>query len=895
MLQSLASFVARHWLVTILFWIGLVIAVRSTTPAWDSVTYDGDLAYMPASMPSVRGEALLRRAFPEGRAKSDIVVIVAREDRPLDADDVRVAKELASRFLNILGATRYLRARELAGESPLAEVGSARDSLTMARQAFEEASAMDDQSAAPLHNLAIVENEFGEADSASEHRVLAGQLDETLRAAPQQLAGAVGVVPLADVWTRYTEYLGDKLVSGDKQAELIVLRLSHEFMATDNIPLLREIEEIVLSRRARELPAGLQISLTGSAAIGGDMLRSAAESIKNTELYTVLLVVAILMLVYRSPVLVVVPLFTIGVSLMVATGLVAALTQVHLLPGFEWWNFKIFTTTKIFVVVILFGAGTDFCLFLIARYREELNAGYRKTVAVERALIGVSDALLGSALTTILGLGTMFFAQFGKFRNSGPAIGLCLFVTLLACLSFAPALLRALGSSIFWPFGSQTARRSRRGATSDTPVPVGGDSGPATRAATTSAEETGQGRFWQWMAEQIIAHPATILVTAVAVMMPFAMLGANVQVTYDLLSELEPARMSKEGVEILRRHFPIGESGPLVVLAQKPAADLDSPEGSAGTLELTRSLYLPGVQSVRSIAAPTGKKPAARRSLFDFAKINHQMTRDVYLSKEPGLNGDVARIELILDHDPFSLEAIQVLNQVDKLLHEQSNDETSYWHGGTFVFSGTTAAIRDLREVTRADNFQIQILVVLAVLLILLLILRRPMICIYLILSVLFSYYVTIGATELYFRWMYGDTFAGLDWKVPLFLFVILVAIGQDYNIYLATRVFEEQREYGMLEGLRRAIIRTGGIITSCGVIMAGTFISMMTGTLRGIAELGFALSLGVILDTFVVRTILVPAFLAIVFRWHERRHGASSESATEPTTALARATRLAE
>ena len=178
----------------------------------------------------------------------------------------------------------------------------------------------------------------------------------------------------------------------------------------------------------------------------------------------------------------------------------------------------------------------------------------------------------------------------------------------------------------------------------------------------------------------------------------------------------------------------------------------------------------------------------------------------------------------------------------------------------TFDFIGITAGIRDLRGgQPRATPSDRRATWPLAVLIVLIFLLRRPLVSLYLIFTVVFGYLVSLGLTHLFFAWLYGNTYQGLDWKLKIFLFVILVAVGEDYNIYLVTRVFEEQRRRGLLEGLREAVVRTGGIITSCGVIMAGTFGSMATGTLRSMIEWALPCRWACCLDTFIIRTILVP------------------------------------
>jgi RND superfamily putative drug exporter len=207
-------------------------------------------------------------------------------------------------------------------------------------------------------------------------------------------------------------------------------------------------------RLEKDAPVDLTLGISGSTAVGGDLLLAAAESIQHTETWTIVLVIAILMVVYRSPLLIIVPLLTSGVSLSLSIGILALLTQLHCCRGSIGGIQGFHDDQDLYRGHPVRIGERISALFLIARLREEFSHSQPGTYqAVSSALTKVGDALVASAFTTIMGLAMMYFRpEFGKFRNSGPAIGLCLLITLLACLTFAPALLTAMGSKVFWPF-----------------------------------------------------------------------------------------------------------------------------------------------------------------------------------------------------------------------------------------------------------------------------------------------------------------------------------------------------------------------------------------------------------------------------------------------------------
>ena len=657
------------------------------------------------------------------------------------------------------------------------------------------------------------------------------------------------------VYSHRDALIGKRFISSDGHCTLVHGALAVPFTALQTQATVDRIEAKLRERLAA--PDAPRMWSTGTAGIGRDLTRAGADSLETTTLATVVLVIVILLLIYRAPLLALVLLISIALSVWVALKGLALLT---IIPGVYLVN-----VSKTFAIVLLYGAGTDYCLFLISRYREELAQGRALTEALSRSVGSVGGALAASAGTVICGLGLMGFAEFAKVRCAGPAIALGLAVALIASLTLTPALLHIFGRAVFWPLG------------------------PPSRFTVRSEEG-----LWGRISRLVQRRPGWVFAGAFSALIPLAALGIMVKAQFKPTGELSQTSESIQGMAATQRHFTAGETGPITVLLES-TDDWDGPSGRATIAHLTHGFaLLDNVGEVRSLTQPLGPTVAnpatpllarppsgGKNRLSSLLRSVHLTPNDIvqeeidhgarqfYLGSIKGGDGKarfVTRLDVVLKSDPFAAQSVATLEVIETWLRAElprSVGELGAVRGECF---GVTASARDLSSVVAGDQTRINILVLGAIFVILVVLTRRPWLAVYLLATVLLSYLATLGATALVGAWWFGRPLGQIDWRVPFFLFTILVAVGEDYNIFLITRALQEGKRHGACEGMRRALGCTGGTITSCGLIMAGTFGTLMLAGLGTLVQIGFALAFGVLLDTFVVRPFLVPAFTMLVW-----------------------------
>jgi RND superfamily putative drug exporter len=801
MFRSLGHWIARGWWLVLLLWVAATVALSFLAPPVESVTIPGEFNFLPDSAPTRRGEELFKKAFPHDLLGSSVVIVVERQGEPLTEADLAFIDDTLKPQL------QSLMPRDTGTDSEVEQNTEEQDEL---KEAAREEHA----------------ETFPEI-----HRIR----------------------------TPGSKEIGKLMVSDDRKAALVIVDLSGDFMSYQIRHPVHAIQETVAN--LKDVPKGLEFYYSGSAVVGRDLGTAQKNSAEAVQRWTLILIVGLLLLVYRAPLPVLVPLLTLWVSLHIALRLLAAAS----LAGWV----ELFEGIQVYTVVVAYGAGVDFSMFLTSRFHEEIQRHDSVSKALVRTMEGVGPAVLAAACTVIFGIGMMIFATFGKFHQAGISIAFSLFVILCAALTFTPSILCLMGRYTFWPempshgvdFRTQQvgllSRFMRR---------------------VTLHEQSHRG--WERLAHFVTHYPVRSWLVTAGCMLPFVFVGwwSYEHISFGLIGQLRSSAASVQGTEQIAHHFSMGRTGPATILISQPDVDFGSSAGKKLIEDLNTQLKSHAeelhVTDVLSEVEPLGwhrelDTAPQRASVFNrIIRRNAQRTgsREYYIGSRDESGAHATRLDVIMDADPFSLEAIAKLDRLEKQLRTMLPEELR--ESQAYVI-GPTASIRDLQSVASIDRVRINVLVTLAVFVVLVMLIRSLPDSIYLMATVIFSFLCTLGIAWLVFYSLDPKGFQGLDWTVPTFLFTILVAVGQDYNIFLVTRVHEEHEHHGPIGSVKHAVIQTAAIITSCGLIMAGTFSAMVVGgELARMTQLGFSLSCGVLIDTLLVRAVLVPTYLA----WRARR-----------------------
>jgi RND superfamily putative drug exporter len=548
--------------------------------------------------------------------------------------------------------------------------------------------------------------------------------------------------------------------------------------------------------RMRDIAAhgdpGLSAHVTGPAGNGADQ-GEAFSGVDGTLLYATLgVVIVLLLLTYRSPVLWLLPLLCSGLAL-TASEAVIYLCAKHA-------GLTVNAQSAGILLVLVVGAGTDYALLLVARYREELRRHEDRHEAMAQALHRAGPAILASAFTVAVSMMCLVAAEMNSTSGLGPVCAIGVVVALLAMVTLLPALLVITGRWIFWPV----------------------------RPAYGTDEPTASG-VWSRIGGAVSGRPRLVWVgTALALgVLAVGVLGLKAD-GLSSAGEFTGKPDSVVGQDLLVRHFPGGAGAPVEVIVDASAAD-----AAKGALASTRG--------IASVSAPVQR-------------------------------GGLAYVTGTLTDAPDGQAAMDTVDRVRAAEHAVP--------GGHALVGGSTAIQLDIRRAARHDDVVIIPIVLVVVLLILGLLLRAVVAPLVLMATVVLSFGAALGLSSLVFNGLFH--FTGEDSAFPLFVFVFLVALGIDYNIFLMTRVREESETLGTRRGALAGLAATGGVITSAGLVLASTFAVLAALPAVAFAEIGFAVCVGVLLDTLVVRSVLVTALTMDLGRrlwWPSRFSSAADES----------------
>ena len=599
-----------------------------------------------------------------------------------------------------------------------------------------------------------------------------------------------------------------------------------------------------------DAPAGLTFNLAGQLATATDARAQSTKSQGTTQQLSILFIIVFLFIAFRSLLAPFLTLFPAVLVLVLAGPVIAEISKAT--NG----GVPVSSITQLILIVLVLGAGTDYGLFLVFRAREEIRGGLSPKDAVVRSVATVGESITFSGLIVIGALISLLIAQFGFYQGLGPALAIGIALMLLAALTLLPALLAIFGRAVFWP----------------------------------SRLHDYKPRFgwWRSIATVVVRHPAVTATLGVILFVALAagQLGTNVAGFADQTAG-PPGTDSAAGAAVLTQHFPAAGPAPTAVLFHFPHSVWDRPAdltdlqdglGHTGDFSAISGPLNPNgipvtldqlVQAHTLLGPAQALTPTPPTSVgTDPLKIGEYQ---LYRSTAQLISTDGQTVQFSVFPNsgaPGSTAAINAVpatrDAITTVAHTAGADDNG-------IFS-ITAFAYDIQQISNNDLAHIIPTVAVVIGLLLAIVLRSLVAPLYLVISVVLSYLASLGLVAVIFVRLGGQ--AGVQFVLPFLMFVFLMALGSDYNVLIMTRIREEAHRLPLRDAVRHAVAATGTTITTAGLVLGGTFAVLAIGGGGGpsggeIQQIGYGVAAGILMDTFLVRTIIIPSAVVLVGRWN--------------------------
>lgn len=639
------------------------------------------------------------------------------------------------------------------------------------------------------------------------------------------------------------EYLSS-FVSPDSTATLVIASFSRDsdFNEGGVKPIVENVYALrgmVSEAGAAHLTDGYRTYVTGDAAITADMEESMMDELSIIEPVTIILIIVLMGIFFRSVVAQFLPLG----SVMVALGLSQAFVFVvgSLIAEIHY-------SVIMMLFSILMGVGTDYAIFIVARYREERIKGHNREEAVRTSVTWAGESISTSGATVMISFFALGIADFSMIRTMGIVMGVAIGLSLLVALTLVPSLIMLLGNRIFWPTrGARWYRFAEK---------------------TMERRAHGHRGYFYKAANLSIRHSKTVIVAALLISIPTTYIFVNAETSFDFIGGMSSGVESNEGITAMTEAFGAGRIMPTQIVVVFDGPVYTDGNFSVDTLESVDDITAlvadtDNVRQVTGLTNPNGDH-------IDYVNLN-TMAPEIRAAYEAsmlelvGIDGRTVLFTVILDEGPMTPESLDTISVLrEKIVSLKASDGPL--SSADIYVGGSSAVIYDLKNDLDRQFDRMEVIVVIGIFIVLLVVLGAVLLSMFAILSIMLSITWAFAATVGLFGYALGEP---ILWLIPLILFIMLMGIGMDYNVFILTRIREERHKgKSDRDAIVEALDWTGGIITALAIIMGSAFSMMMISSTMMLREIGFALAFAILLDAMVVRTYIVPAMMTVLGKW---------------------------